>query len=184
VFPGGKIEPGDAPHADDEAPGVRHAAVRETREEAGLELRPEALVPVSRWITPDVSPRRFDTWFYAVATGADDAVRVDGCEIVGHRWLEPEAALEAHRAGDVKLAPPTFVTVHWLLGHRSVEPALAALAAPPFITFRPRLCPMGDGVVMLYPGDAGYDIRDPGVPGPRHRIVSGPAGFRYERSDG
>ncbi|MGH0037357.1 MAG: NUDIX hydrolase [Myxococcota bacterium] len=181
VFPGGKVEPGDARHAGDEAPGARHAAVRETREEAGLALAPDDLVPISRWITPEVSPRRFDTWFYAAVPEPEVEVRVDGREIVGHRWLDPRAALEAHAAGEVRLAPPTFVTVHWLRGHDRAERALHALGRAPFLTFRPRLCPGEDGVFMLYPGDAGYEVGDPGRPGARHRIVSGPGGFEYLR---
>jgi 8-oxo-dGTP pyrophosphatase MutT (NUDIX family) len=181
VFPGGKVEAADTPHHGDEAPGVRRAAVRETREEAGLVLAPEDLVPVSRWITPEISPRRFDTWFYAVGAPADARVRVDGREIVDHRWLDAESALAAHAEGTVRLAPPTFVTVHWLRGHRQVGEALEALSQPPFLTFRPRLCPAEDGVFMLYPGDAGYETGDPGLPGARHRIRSGPSGFEYVR---
>jgi hypothetical protein len=35
---------------------------------------------------------------------------------------------------------------------------------------------------MLYPGDAGYEAGDVERPGPRHRLWSLPAGYRYERS--
>lgn len=181
VFPGGKVEPGDEAHEGDEAPGVRRAAVRETREEAGLQLSPDTLVPISRWITPEVSPRRFDTWFYAAGAPEGARVAVDGREIMGHRWIEAEAALAAHAEGVVRLAPPTFVTVHWLRGHRRVADALDALGRRPFLTFRPRLCPIEGGVVMLYPGDAGYEAGDPGRPGARHRVYSGPSGFEYLR---
>ena len=49
-------------------PGSREsalrAAVRETREEAGLDLAATRLVAISRWITPEISPQRFDTWFF------------------------------------------------------------------------------------------------------------------------
>jgi 8-oxo-dGTP pyrophosphatase MutT (NUDIX family) len=33
----------------------------------GLVLRADLLTPWARWITPEVSPRRFDTWFFAAA---------------------------------------------------------------------------------------------------------------------
>jgi hypothetical protein len=33
---------------------------------------------------------------------------------------------------------------------------------------------------MLYPGDAGYDDRDPARGGPRHRLWTLPDGWRYE----
>ena len=33
----------------------------------GLALRADLLTPWARWITPEISPRRFDTWFFAAA---------------------------------------------------------------------------------------------------------------------
>ena len=33
----------------------------------GLTLRADLLTPWARWITPEISPRRFDTWFFAAA---------------------------------------------------------------------------------------------------------------------
>ena len=33
----------------------------------GLMLRADLLTPWARWITPEISPRRFDTWFFAAA---------------------------------------------------------------------------------------------------------------------
>src|ERR1700691_3028843 len=36
----------------------------------GLLLRADLLTPWARWITPEFSPRRFDTWFFAAALPA------------------------------------------------------------------------------------------------------------------
>ncbi len=33
---------------------------------------------------------------------------------------------------------------------------------------------------MLYAGDAGYEARDPGLVGPRHRVTVLASGTRYE----
>src|SRR3954470_14472339 len=53
VFPGGAVDPGE-----DE----RAAAIRELREEAGVEVaEPSALVRFSQWITPPEVKIRFDT---------------------------------------------------------------------------------------------------------------------------
>ncbi len=55
VFPGGRIEAVDRVLASDDLDeAARRAAVREAREEAGIELSREGLVPISRWITPKV----------------------------------------------------------------------------------------------------------------------------------
>jgi 8-oxo-dGTP pyrophosphatase MutT (NUDIX family) len=181
VFPGGRVETSDrsAGALDDAA--FRRAAVRETREEAGLELRAEALVPISRWITPELAPRRFDTWFYLAPLAADAEVRVDGAEIARFRWLAPESAIDAHHRREIRLAPPTFVTVSWLQGLGSAAAARAQLEPAPLVTFRPRICRVGDGACMLYPGDAGYEAGDPDAAGPRHRLWALAEGWRYER---
>jgi 8-oxo-dGTP pyrophosphatase MutT (NUDIX family) len=183
VFPGSRVEALDRSGGALDDAAFRRAAVRETREEAGLELRAEALLPISRWITPELAPRRFDTWFYLAALRADAAVRVDGDEIARFRWLEPASALDAHHRREIRLAPPTFVTVSWLRGLGSTAAARAQLAPAAPLTFRPRICRMGDGACMLYPGDAGYEAGDPDVAGPRHRLWALAGGWRYERDE-
>jgi hypothetical protein len=126
---------------------------------------------------------RFDTLFFAARVEPDVLVRVDGGEISGHRWFAPDAAVAAMREGQIRLAPPTFVTVSWLAAHASAAAALAALARTPLVTFHPRICPVEGGACILYPGDAGYEAGDPARPGPRHRLLtSGGDGFQYERS--
>src|SRR5216684_1876288 len=104
VFPGGRIDAEDHAAA---APGdpigaARHAAVREALEEAGVAVDAERLVPLSRWLTPEGVPKRFDAWFF-VARAGNEAVQVDGGEIHEHRWMRPAAALAAQRAGEIDL---------------------------------------------------------------------------------
>ena len=183
VFPGGRVEDEDRRGTGrDPVIALQRSAVRETREEAGLELDGESLLYISRWITPEVASRRFDTHFYATRLQEEATVRVDGQEIRTHRWMRPEEALRESRAGTLRLAPPTFVTTDWLVPHETVESALSTLAQGPILTFRPRICAVNDGACMLYPGDAGYEDRDPVRPGRRHRLWALSAGMRYERS--
>ena len=137
---------------------------------------------ISRWITPELAPQRFDTWFFVGAVDASHEVVVCGSEMVAHRWLDPASALAAQKSGELSLAPPTFVTVSWLTEHTRAADAVRALGDAPFITFRPHIHRGADGAVMLYPGDAGYEANDPSLPGARHRILALPAGWRYERS--
>jgi 8-oxo-dGTP pyrophosphatase MutT (NUDIX family) len=183
VFPGGKVE---APDVVAGEPGSREsalrAAVRETHEEAGIDLAATRLVTISRWITPEISPQRFDTWFFLGVVDTTREVVVCGSEIIGHRWIEPAAALSAHARGEIQLAPPTFVTVTWLTEHALAAQAQAALGREPILTFRPRIHRSAAGMFMLYPGDAGYDSGDAELPGARHRIHALASGWRYERS--
>lgn len=183
VFPGGKVEAHELEAAPDDAlEAARRAGVRETAEEAGLPLDPSGLAYISRWITPEISPRRFDTWFFLGVLDRAALVRVDGSEITDHRWLTARAALDAHAAGEISLAPPTFVTVTWIAEYATAGAAHETLGAAESIVFRPRICAIEGGACMLYPGDAGYDGFDPAAPGPRHRVWATPQGYRYERS--
>jgi 8-oxo-dGTP pyrophosphatase MutT (NUDIX family) len=182
VFPGGRVDPADLGGGPLDDAALRRAAVREAHEEAGLALGPGALVPLSRWITPELSPQRFDTWFYLAEIAPELPVRVDGSEIARHRWLAPARALDAHHAGQIRLAPPTFVTVSWLLDFATGADARARLSAEPLVTFRPRICRLEEGACMLYPGDAGYEVGDAAADGARHRLWALAAGWRYERS--
>lgn len=184
VFPGGRLDPEDyAAAADprDILAAARHAAVREAKEEAGVIVDAGTLVPLSRWITPEGLPKRFDTWFFAART-AGDAVRVDGGEIHAHSWMRPADALAAHRAATIELPPPTFVTLTGLARYRTVAETLAAVARGPFETFAPRLHVIPEGACTLYGDDAGYDSGQLDQPGPRHRLWMLESGWRYERT--
>jgi 8-oxo-dGTP pyrophosphatase MutT (NUDIX family) len=180
VFPGGRVDAVDYRGGDDVVAAARQAAVREAREEAGLELRSAELVAISRWVTPVQLPKRFDTWFFA-AVGTDAPVAVDGGEIHDHQWLTPAEALAAQRAGHIELPPPTFVTITTIAPHATARAALAALGREPIEVFEPRLFPIEGGAVSLYAGDAGYEDAELERSGPRHRLWMREDGWSYER---
>jgi 8-oxo-dGTP pyrophosphatase MutT (NUDIX family) len=117
VFPGGSVDPGDA--------DVAAAAVRETFEECGVLLEAADLVPWSRWITPEISARRFDTWFFVAALPPDSSFAISVAESDAAEWLTPAAALDAAQAGRITLLPPTAVTLASLTSFTSIEDVLA-----------------------------------------------------------
>lgn len=187
VFPGGKVETVDGTGLD----GAREAAVREAREETGLELDATVLVPFAFWEPPPQAPRRYRTWFFVAGLpeGANEVV-VDGGEIGDHVWTTPEAALAAQGSDDVELLPPTWVSLQGLTGHPDVATALKAVADRPIEHFSTRIVSAGAGVlVSLWVPDAAYPdppTDDPGpldTPGNRHRLYMDPDGWRYERWD-
>lgn len=184
VFPGGRVERDDIGESDPRSEAsARAAAIRETREEAGLRLEKAPLQPISRWITPEVAPKRFDTWFFIGTRPVGESVRVDGEEMSDYRWLPPSEFLAALGRKELRIAPPTFVTLCWLEEFARADEAVAQLAAREFVTFRPLILRTAEGtLVMLYPGDAGYELGDPAVEGARHRCYSLEHGLRYERS--
>ena len=117
--------------------GDRHAlltgsaSLGEVLARRGLVLRADLLTPWARWITPEASPRRFDTWFFAAvsppgqtATAAPEG-HADPGESESGTWLGPAAALEAAQAGEITLLPPTAVTLGELAGDHDVAGILA-----------------------------------------------------------
>ena len=66
VFPGGSLDPEDmAAGEGNEEAAARFAAAREAMEECGQQPRPDDMVLLSHWTTPEAETRRFSTWIYA-----------------------------------------------------------------------------------------------------------------------
>jgi 8-oxo-dGTP pyrophosphatase MutT (NUDIX family) len=111
------------------------ASLGELLSRRGLLLRADLLTPWARWITPEISPRRFDTWFFAAALPPGQAAALAAAAGSGTQavpgesdsgtWLRPAAALEAARAGQITLLPPTAVTLAELAAHQDVASILA-----------------------------------------------------------
>ena len=189
VFPGGRVDPTDRAAADN--PDDRYevaciAAVRETEEEAGLQVDPRSLVRFSHWTPPPDFDHQLATWFF-VAAAPPGAVRVDGREIAEHIWLSPAEAIGRHtESGGTWFLPPTYVTLHELQGFTTVGDMLAAAKRREPMFYDTRLAATRDGEeVALWQGDAGYDSADPDVPGARHRLwASEGLPWRLERSGG
>jgi 8-oxo-dGTP pyrophosphatase MutT (NUDIX family) len=89
-----------------------------------LVLRADLLRPWSRWITPVVEPRRFDTRFFAAALPAGQRTRDVGGEASEVAWVRPAEALAAGRRGEISLFPPTAVTLSELAECGDRETAL------------------------------------------------------------
>ena len=182
VFPGGRVDDDDVdPTApgDDLAAG-RRAAVREALEEAALILDPAELVAVSHWRPPSTTPKGFATWFF-VAVGSDAEVGIDGAEIHEHAWLAPAEVLRRRDAGELTLAPPTFVTLTLLAQHTTVVGLLETLRDATPERFHTQIGRDGDTSAAFWHGDESYEAQ-PGPAGARHRLIMSEDGWRYVRS--
>lgn len=104
----------------------RSISLAEMLARRGLILRSDLLRPWSRWITPAVEPRRFDTRFFAAALPAGQRTRDVGGEASAVEWISPADALAAGRGGRIQLWLPTAMTLAELAEHQDVAGVLAA----------------------------------------------------------
>lgn len=197
VFPGGRLDPEDYPggsvpkepsEADLES-AAKTAAQREAMEEAGVIVEPATLRRWSHWTPPpkadaksgeakaledSLRSHRFTTAFFVgVAIGDTDAIRVDDGEIRAHKWATPAEMLGRQAAGEVTLAPPTFITLSQLQGPRNTAEVLLAAPKEPHEVehFATRVGAAEGGWVALYHGDVAYEGGDTDAEGPRHRLT-------------
>jgi 8-oxo-dGTP pyrophosphatase MutT (NUDIX family) len=153
VFPGGAVDADDGDGDD----GVRAAAMRELREEAAIALtEPDALVAFSRWITPAEVKIRFDTHFFLASLPQGQEPRIDGEECVDLGWFTPQAALDAHAAGEIVLVFPTIAHLERLVPFASVDALIAHARGLRVEPVLPKVVVEGDSARVLMPGDPGY----------------------------
>jgi 8-oxo-dGTP pyrophosphatase MutT (NUDIX family) len=181
VFPGGKVDPGDWVAGDDEIAAGRNAAVREAAEEAGVTIDPSSLVVLSYWLPPPEAARRFSTWFFVASVVGADPIVLSEDEVGAHRWQRPVDTLAAHAAGEVQLAPPTWMTLQWLTAWPTVDAALAGAASrdPEHYLTHAAMTTSGELAATVWEGDVAYEDLDidPTRPGPRRRMEVGPDGW-------
>jgi 8-oxo-dGTP pyrophosphatase MutT (NUDIX family) len=183
VFPGGKVDAEDAALAPRLRGGIAAgvsaahyaAAIRETREEAGvlLDYDADGLVAWTRWVTPAISPKRFDAVFFLAAAPAGQEARHDDGETTESLWIRPAAALERVQDGGMMIAPATYKCLCALAEYRDVAQALAAARASP-----PRVwCPVvkqehGRRFVILS-DDPQHPDHYQRMPGPTRMVFEG-----------
>ena len=187
VFPGGKIDETDkvigSDGSLDELATATNAAARETFEEAAISVSQENLFWFSHWVPPAITPKRFSTYFFATKLLDGDEVTIDDSEIIEHNWFRPHEAIDLRDAGEIELAPPTWVTLNRLISFTNVENALNDLDAKDPIFYETHIAQSAKGPVAMWFGDAGYEKTDPDMPGERHRLTMTTDGYHFEQSN-
>ncbi len=183
VFPGGKIDDLDYPDDGDANAAARNAAARETSEEAGITISADEFIWFAHWTPPPSTAKRFATWFFVTGTEDDHTVKIDGGEIQNHQWIKPASALQQHAAGDIDLAPPTWVSLYHLSRFDSIDAVKSGLSGSDPRYYQTHVAEDKSGArVCMWSGDAGYDDWDADKTGATHRLSMLQDGFRFDHS--
>lgn len=118
----------------------------------------DALTVFARWITPPLTPKRFDTWFYTAHAPADQLAACDGRETVDARWTAPAEALDMAERGEAKVVFPTRMNLQLLAEAASAEDAIARAQGRRLVTVEPQIAERPAGRVLVLPPDAGYGV--------------------------
>jgi len=155
VFPGGAVDANDGTSGEEET--FRTCAARELAEEAGIELGDDAeMILWSRWITPEIVPIRFDTWFFLALAPPHSPPKPDGEETVDAGWFKPSVALESHRAGELQLVFPTIKQLESLAAFENADEALAAAREHTVEPIMPKVTGEASERRVVLPGEPGY----------------------------
>jgi 8-oxo-dGTP pyrophosphatase MutT (NUDIX family) len=124
--------------------------------DARLDL--SALTTFARWITPPLTPKRFDTWFYVVQAPDDQLAACDGRETVDAEWIAPAEALRLGEAGERKVIFPTRMNLKLLAEATSAADAVSRAERRELVTVQPQVQERPHGRVLVLPPDAGYGV--------------------------
>ena len=151
VFPGGRLDPADRADPDP----IRRCAARETEEETGVRLASGALLPWAHWVTPELEPRRYDTFFYVAELPPGQQADDRSGETDRAEWSAPAAALADEQAGRINLMPPTLSILLELADLGSLAAVREAAQDRVIERVLPRLVRAGAGWRFDYPRVAG-----------------------------
>ena len=129
-------------------------------EDENLELAAECLTVHGHWITPEVSPRRFDTLFFAAITPAGQTARHDGIEVSSHTWIRPEDALEEMHRGQRRIIFPTACNLETLTGFPDAQQAFEGSRKRRVVPVVPKLVENAGKRKLVIPREAGYSTTE------------------------
>jgi len=122
-----------------------------------LDLAVDCMLPFAHWVTPQASPKRFDTHFFIAQAPAEQVALHDGSEAVDAFWVRPADALEDSAQRRRTIMFPTLSNLALLAQSGTVAAALDAARSRPLLRIQPTLTQRADGKrVPTLPAGAGY----------------------------
>lgn len=126
--------------------------------EEDLVLEAGRLCYFSHWITPEGSPRRYDTRFFVAALPEGQSALHDDIEVIDSLWAEPAELLARQSRREIEMLLPTLKNLEAIGRFGSAADLLTEAARLEVHPVLPRVVEApGQGVRILLPGDEGYD---------------------------
>jgi 8-oxo-dGTP pyrophosphatase MutT (NUDIX family) len=123
----------------------------------------DRLTPFAHWITPEIMPKRFDTWFFVADAPAGHAGSHDGSESVDSLWLTPEEILAGAAQGKFTVIFPTRMNIAKMSRFSRLDEARSYCLGNPVVCVLPRVEQRADGPVLCIPAEADYGLTEESV---------------------
>lgn len=113
---------------------------------------------LSHWITPEGSPRRYDTRFFVATMPPGQRALHDDIEVIDSIWIAPQEALRRHKAGEIDMLFPTAKNLETVAGYDGAAGLLEATRTMEVPTILPKLTVDNrEEIHILLPTDEGYE---------------------------
>ncbi len=123
-----------------------------------LTLAIDQLTLFAHWITPEMMPKRFDTFFYLAEAPGDHLGVHDGSESIDSLWISPKQALAENEAGNRTIIFPTRMNIEKLGCSSSLSEAINRAKNNPVVSVQPWVENRDSGPFLCIPKEADYDI--------------------------
>jgi 8-oxo-dGTP pyrophosphatase MutT (NUDIX family) len=104
-----------------------------------LALAADRLFYFAHWITPEISPLRFDTRFFVAPAPSNQKPVHDMLETTANIWITPREALERYDRKEFLLLPPTISNLKSLAEFYSVDQVILSTRAKEVPTIMPKV---------------------------------------------
>jgi len=112
----------------------------------GLLLRSDLLALQDHWITPELEPRRYDTWFFSALLPESQVADDHTTEADRAVWRRPSDVLAEVRDGRSRMFPPTVVQLDRIAGWSDLAPVTVSREG--LVAVMPEPVDLGDTVVL------------------------------------
>ncbi|MGC8480912.1 MAG: NUDIX hydrolase [Acidimicrobiales bacterium] len=125
----------------------------------------------AHWITPEGSPRRYDTRFFLAEVPRDAVGIPQEREATESIWIRPEEALARYREKEFELILPTVKNLEALARFRSYDVAIDSVRRVTEVpTIQPKLVRDSEGVRIVLPFDPEFDEAEEAFLGSDERL--------------